>query len=372
MMKLRIGRLELDKALGVVSRAVSMKSLGSYQQFVKIAASSDGIVSLEATDDELYTRVSIEGSVTDEGETLVSPLICDLVSRMIGDEVEIFKEGASLTVKCGRSRYQLVCAPADHFPKISDYKTGQAINMQSSVLRDVLSKITFCAYKGGGERSSYYTSGVLFRFTPEYLDAVATDGHRLGLKKCRGKFTEETVDVMLPASNAEEIMKFLPDDPELTVSTFLSNNQLFLEFENMVVASSLLDVKFPDYSRVIPSEKATTVSIDRKEMHDALRRAIIVSRAKQHNPVARLKTVGDVMTIFTDATDVGSGEEDLPCEVTGDDIEISLNPGYLVDVLSQLSCEGILFYWNSKVTPLVVSTSEDEDYTYVVMPIRIE
>ncbi|MEP0815366.1 MAG: DNA polymerase III subunit beta [bacterium] len=370
-MKVSVKRNDLDKALGTVARAVSTRALGSYQQFVKITA-SEGAISLEATDDELYIKVDIAADVAEAGDLLVSPLICDLVGKMAGENIEIVKDGGKLTIKGGRSRYQLVCAATDIFPRVAEYKQGKFVSVKSGVLADALGKTTFCAYKGAGERSSYYTSGVLFRFTPEFLDMVATDGHRLGLKKCRGKFVEESQDIMMPAHNADELMRFLPADPETAIEIYLSPSQVYLEWEGMLVASSLLDVKFPDYSRVIPQDRATSVLTDRREMHDALRRAIIVSRAKQHNPVVRLKSHDGVISLYTDATDVGSGEEDIACEVTGGDMEIAVNPGYLVDVLGQLGTEKVVLYWNSKVTPLVISSPEDQDFTYVVMPIRME
>lgn len=371
-MKATVNRVEFDKALGIVSRAVSSKSLGSYQQFVKIGVTAEGSLSLEATDDELYAKVTISGSAQQASDFLVSPLICDLVSRMVGDEIEIDYEPGKVTVKSGRSKYSLVCAQPEIFPIVADYSSNPLTTIPASALRDALGKTTFCAFKGSGERSSYYTGGVLLRFTPEYLDLVATDGHRLGVKKTRGKFTDETVDVIIPAGNADEIMKLLPDSDEVEVRTYLFSNQLFIEFDSLLLASSLLDVKFPDYSKVIPLDRATSVTVERRDIYDALRRAVIVSRAKQHNPVVRLKSRGDSLSILTEATDVGSGEEEVECEIAGDDMEIALNPGYLVDVLSQLDTNRVVFHWNSKVTPLVLSSPEDVDFTYVVMPIRIE
>lgn len=371
-MKATVNRVEFDKALGIVSRAVSSKSLGSYQQFVKVGVTAEGALSLEATDDELYAKVTISATTDEASEFLVSPLVCDLISRMVGDEVTIDFEPGKVTVKSGRSRYSLVCAHPEVFPIVADYTSSPLTKIPASALHDGLGKTTFCAFKGSGERSSYYTGGVLMRFTPEYLDLVATDGHRLGVKKHRGKFTDDSVDVIIPASNADEIMKLLPDSDDVEVRTYLFSNQLFIEFDSLLLASSLLDVKFPDYTKVIPMDRATSVTVDRKEMHDALRRAVIVSRAKQHNPVVRLKSKGDSLSILTEATDVGSGEEEIECEIAGDDMDIALNPGYLVDVLSQLDTGKVVFHWNSKVTPLVLSSPEDVDFTYVVMPIRIE
>jgi len=370
-MKASVSRLDFDKALGVVSRAVSSRSLGSYQQFVKLRL-ADGKLYLEATNDELYTKVAIAADVSDEGELLVGAIIADLVAKMTGDDVELAREAGKLTVKSGKSRYQLVCADAEIFPTIMDYTDASTMDMASGLLKDALKKTAFCAYKGSGERSSYYTSGVLFKFTPEYFDTVATDGHRLALKKTRGKFGEEQNDVLIPASNADELLRFLPDGEETIVRVYMPENHVFFEFDEMVVSSSMLDVKYPDYQRVIPSERATKVLIARKEFLDALRRVLIVSRAKQHNPVVRLRTEDSSMTIFTDATDVGIGEEDVPCETEGENLEIAVNPGFLVDMLNQLTSERVYVYWNSKVTPLVVSAEDDSDFTYVVMPIRIE
>jgi DNA polymerase III subunit beta len=364
-------RSDFDKALGYVSRAVSSRSLGSYQQFIKIAA-KDNYIFLEATDDELYVKNRIEATIGEEGEFLVSPLICDLVSKMACDEIELTRDENKLMIKGGKSRYTLVCASATNFPTIQDYTEGTLIDATTGVLKDSLKKTAFCAYKGTGERASYYTSGVLLRFTPEFLDVVATDGHRLGVKKTKGTYAEEAFDVMVPASNADELLRFFPDNDDTPIKIYYTNSHIFLEFENFVVASSLLDVKFPDYTRVIPSERPTTVKVPRKETLEALRRAIIVSRAKQHNPVVRLRSDGNTFLIYTDATDVGSGEEDVTCETTGENMEIAINPAYLVDVLNQLACEQILIYWNSKVTPLVISANDDADFTYVVMPIRIE
>ncbi len=141
---------------------------------------------------------------------------------------------------------------------------------------------------------------------------------------------------------------------------------------NTWVSSRLLDVKYPDYRRVIPSESESVVSIPRAQFMEVLRRVIPFARYHTQNPVVRVESDNGQLRVSTEAGEVGTGEETIPVAVEGKDIVVAFNPQYMNDCLSALEVERVNLHWRDPSSAMLIDSPEEPSFKYVLMPIRLD
>lgn len=374
-MKFRINQAIFDAALATVGRAISSRIINPILSNVKFEVKA-GQLDLSASDGDLTIKVALFPEVIAEGAGLVpGQFIINLVGRLsgtTGEEVVIEKTNGRLNISAAEAFYTINILDVDTFPELPEFLSHKLISLPSRALKDALNKTTFAAIKDGSERGAHYTNGILFAFRDSYLDVVSTDGHRLALKKVTWTTPEKiNLDLLVPQKTAEEVRRILTMEEDKAASVFHFSNQIIFMFDNVVVASNLLDLKFPDYNRVVPKEINSKVEVARGPLRDALQRELILARTKEHNPVTRMETTGNKMAISSNVVELGSGNEGLSVSPGDKDIVIAFNPEYLVDMLGVLDSDSVVVNWVSEVNPLMFTAPKDPDFTYILMPIRI-
>ena len=371
-MRVVISQELLSAVLSTVSKAVT-RSINPVLNHVKVVVTGDSI-EMMATDGEFSIRRTIAINGAEEGSFLApAELFGSLVNKLPRKDITLVTEGNQLNVSSGKSSYDLTILTDENFPGLADHEGSLLTSIPSSILKKALEQTTFSAVKDSSTGAVHYTNGVFFVFRGARLDIVATDGHRLALKRnegLQGDGLEQ--NLLLPARVADELQKMLPDDDEATVAIYNPGNQVFFSFGSQLVVCSLLDVKFPDYERVIPKDIETRVFLDKVELNEAMQRVQLVCKTRDQNPVAHLEGAGDKVEIRSDAGELGKGVEELSAEIQGNDIRIALNPDYILQVLKTIDGEQVVLSWINEVNPILVGSPRDPDYIYIVMPIRMD
>jgi DNA polymerase-3 subunit beta len=202
----------------------------------------------------------------------------------------------------------------------------------------------------------------------ESLQTVATDGHRLSFASLAvsGNYTRH--EVILPRKTVLEVSKLLEDSEE-EVTIDLLANQVRFRFSNIELVSKVIDGKFPDYNRVIPTGHAKQLDLPRTVLLQALQRAAILSNEKFRG--VRLVLGNDQLKIICTNSEQEEAEEDLEVEYKGEALDIGFNITYLLDVLHNLSTDRVLLAFGDANSSALVTMPDRNDYKYVVMPMRI-
>jgi DNA polymerase-3 subunit beta len=369
-MKIVSNRNELLPALLQVSSVVEKR------QTLPVLANilfrvEKGIMTLIATDLEVEVKTTLQVQAEEDMEfTLPARKIVD-ICKALGEaaDIELDIQGDKSILKSGRGRYTLSTLPAADYPNLEAAVATQKITVAQSQLKRLLEKTQFAMAQ---QDVRYYLNGLLLEGRPDRLRAVATDGHRLAL--CDFKTaTDDDLDIqaIVPRKAVMELNKLLSsteDSPEIEIQ--FSNSHMQVEFPNGSFTSKLIDGRYPDYAKVLPSENTQELLSDKNTLKSALTRTAILSNEKFRG--VRFKVEPGMLHLMAHNPEHEEAEEDLEVEYNGDEMTIGFNVSYLLDVLSVLDGDTVnMGLIDATASCVITSNREDDGARYVVMPMRI-
>ena len=353
----------LQAVSGIVERRHTLPILANV-----LLEQKEGKLYVTATDLEMQiTAVSELAGKDGQATTVGARKLQDLLRALPDDaQLNVDAAGSKMTVRAGRSRFNLQTLAASDYPRIS---VGQE-QLQSLTLpqREFRALLKLAEFAMAQQDIRYYLNGMLLVVDKGALQAVATDGHRLSWASLAidGAFTRQ--EVILPRKTVLELSKLLEDsDTPLTIDILA--NQARFRFGNVELVSKVVDGKFPDYNRVIPTGHSKRIELERATLLSALQRAAILSNEKFRG--VRLVLADGQLKIICTNSEQEEAEEELPVGYSGDPLDIGFNITYLLDVLSNITTDKVHFAFGDANSSALVTLPERDDYKYVVMPMRI-
>jgi DNA polymerase-3 subunit beta len=369
MKLVQISRDELLKPLQAVTGIVERRHTLPILSNVLIERKQEGL-RLMATDLELQiSTVAAMSQKTSETEavTVSARKLVDIL-RALPDDIEVALEVTSnrLQVKAGKSRFNLQVLPAADFPALADPgKPQSSFSIGQGTMRKLLSLVQYAMAQ---QDIRYYLNGLLLVTDGREIRVVATDGHRLSYAVTTIDETLEKTEVILPRKAIIELSRQLSDgDQALEVSIHAS--QVRFRFGDVDLATKVIDGKFPDYQRVIPSGYTKQIELDRDELQRALQRAAILSNEKFRG--VRWMLTKDSLRISCSNNEQEEAQEELEIDFSGDPLDIGFNVTYLLDVLGNVPPGKVCCAFGDANSSMLITLPGRDDFRYVVMPMRI-
>src|SRR5690349_18100977 len=257
----------LQAVSGIVERRHTLPILANV-----LLEQRDGSLYVTATDLEMQiTAHSTMPGKDGQSTTVGARKLQDLLRALPDDATLNIDVGNNkMTVRAGRSRFNLQTLAAADYPRISlSSEQLQTIALPQKDLRALFKLVEFAMAQ---QDIRYYLNGMLLVVDKSTLQAVATDGHRLSWASIGvpGDFARQ--EVILPRKTVLELGKLLTDSEDPVTLDILAN-QVRFRFGNVELVSKVVDGKFPDFNRVIPVGHTKQIELDRLELLAALQRA---------------------------------------------------------------------------------------------------
>ena len=348
---------------GIVERRHTLPILSNL-----LLTRAGGEISFLATDIEVQisTKAPCETG-QDAATTVAARKLLDILRALPpAASVSLELNNKKLNIKAGRSRFSLQTLAAEDFPTVataSEFKASFAVAQKS--LKSVLALVQYAMAQ---QDIRYYLNGLLLIVEKGELKVVATDGHRLAYAALAINADVERQEVIIPRKTVLELERLLEDSDEL-IRVDIAPAQVRFQFGNVELVSKLVEGKFPDYQRVIPSGYKNSFSISREELIGCLQRAAILTNEK-FKGVRCVVDKGSLKISCTN-TDQEEAQEEAEIDYGGDAIDIGFNVTYLLDVLSHLKTETITVALGDANSSALITTGDIADFKYVVMPMRI-
>ncbi|MEO1590753.1 MAG: DNA polymerase III subunit beta [Cyanobacteria bacterium J06632_22] len=364
---------DLSTQLSLVSRAVPSRPNRPVLGNVLVEARVDAQqVTLTGFDETLGIQTRFPAQVSVDGAlTLPAKLLSDIVSKLPNEDLELIEDESELvvTLKSTSGEYQVRGLSATDYPSLPTVESGQAAQVSAEVLLEGLRGALFAT---SGDETKQVLTGVHIVAEPEVLEFAATDGHRLAVVQTVDGDGHAVMDVTVPGKALRELERTLQayqgTEP---VSLQFDPSQVIFELGDQRITSRLLEGQYPNYRQLIPRQFQRQLTLDRKQFMSALERIAVL--AGQRNDIVKLSIDqgSQQLMLSVEAQEVGSGQERLPAQVTGDDLDVAFNVRYLLDGLKSFPNSEVQIQCNSATEPSVLTPLGGLKMTYLVMPVQI-
>ena len=371
-MKISVERNSFLRTLSHLQNVVEKKNTIPILSNILITTKTNSI-KLSATDMDLAITEIIESSVIEEGSvTTPAHTLYDIVRKVTeGNEIELISnDGNKLSVRAGNSKFSLSCLPKDDFPKIEEINLENEFSIDPESLKRIIDKTRFAV---SNEATRYYLNGIYLHSIEKegknILRAVATDGHRLAkIETDLPKGVDNLPGVIIPKKTISEVRKLI-DEITDDIKISLNESKIVFSINNIVLSSKLIDGSFPDYEKVIPQNNDKNFKVDNKPFYEAVDRVSTVSSEKSKS--IKLSIFENLVSLSSNSVETGSGAEDIEVEYSGNKIEIGYNAKYLLEIISQITGDKIIFELSDPSSPSIIKDTNDKNTLYILMPMRV-
>lgn len=368
-MKISISKEQLSNGLQAVQNVVATRTTLPVLSNVLLRAQEDRL-ELTATDLDISVTTSVPATVKKAGATtLPAKKFFGIIRELGPQDIELDTDDKNhTTIQSGSSYYKIHGLSGDEFPAEQAMAESRTITMPQEKFKMLLRKTSFAI---STDETRFVLNGILLALKEHNVTMVATDGRRLAL-------AYEEVDVpassqgecIVPTKAINELNRLLGAKGDIEVKIGANKVSFALKAEGtnpVTIVSKLIEGNYPNYKQVIPNETKERVTLNRDELHAALRRAELMTSEKSHS--VKLSFKKNALEITANTPDVGEARESIAVNYKGPDMAIAFNPGYLLDPLKALAEDEVFLELIDDLSPGIVKTNSP--FLYVIMPMRM-
>jgi DNA polymerase-3 subunit beta len=361
-----------SRKLALVSRGVSARTTIQLLGGILLEAGEEE-VRLSATDMELSIQTSSPARVEEGGRVVIPARIFNDVVRSlrVGDLVLAHERSQGVVrLSAQENEYRIRAYAAEDFPQLPKFDEAGAFKMSGEALVETVEKVSRSYSR---DETRPVLTGILISFEDSRVRMVTTDSYRLSIKETELATTfDGSQEAIIPARAMQEVSRIFSSSDEEQVEVVLSENQALFRIGDVLLGTRLIEGNFPEYRRLLPNTFEREISVRREDLVDSLRRvSLFTQRQTPPVPVSLAFSEG-VVEVTVRNGEVGEARERLPA-TSEDDFHISFNPGYLLDGVSAVDSENVLFKLNESLKPgLIVPETDggEPDFLYLIMPMR--
>lgn len=362
-MKLKVTQENLAKALNYVARVASTRStlpiLGNV--LLKI---QDNQLSVAATNLDIAIKSHVGAQVQTEGSiTVPAKLIQDLVVGLPGGVIELEQDEQRLKVTTSQYKSVINGVNAEEFPVMPAIENGNTLVIAAPILKQGLQQVLIAA---SNDESRPVLTGVLLHSVDGQLYIATTDSYRLAEKHLMA--TKDNVSLLIPASALHDVLRIITDYTGDVQLTYDDQQVQFLAGDVELVAR-LIEGKYPDYRKLIPSAFETVATIARSELVGIVKVTSLFARESAGSIVISVDEASESIWIRAVASQLGENNATATVKATGSG-SITLNSRYIHDALQVMNGKEVTISFNGKIDPVLLTDPTSKDYQHIIMPLK--
>lgn len=379
-MKFFIEKDRLTKSVQDVMKAVASRTTIPILIGIKIDATEEGValtgsnsdISIKAFIPKEENDVELVNIVETGSIVLQAKFFSEVVRKLPESIVEITVEDQFKTlIRSGNAEFVIHGLDAEEYPRLPQIDGENRFTIPTDLLITLVKQTVFAVSQS---ETRPILTGVNWVFENDELIAVATDSHRLALKKATlqtGFANNQAYSIVIPGKSLSELIKVLEDNTQEPIEIVITSNQILFKAKNLLFYSRLLEGKYPDTSKLIPTDNKTKVRINAKDFLQAVDRASLLAREGKNNVVKFHTLDHGLIEISSYTPEIGKVVEKVKSlSVEGEEIKISFSAKYMMDALRAIDGSEITIYFTGTMRPFVIKTDQDETILQLILPVR--
>ncbi|RJR26948.1 DNA polymerase III subunit beta [candidate division WWE3 bacterium] len=360
----------LEKGLQIVSRAVPNKgSLPILSNILFVA--ENGRLKLAATNLETAVTTYVPCSVEEEGSvTIPAKLIKDFVSTLRPGTIKASLNHDVLHITSEKTKSKFNGISADEYPELPVFP--EDVSYFELDPKEFGDDVAYVAFASGNDESRPIFTGIFLNYQEGVLTIASTDGFRLSEKILKIESSVGNFSAVIPARTMLEVSKiFAGSQEKIKFALNEGENLALFSSEDTTVATRILDGQYPDYKKIIPSEKVLSASFSTDEFVEAVKLTNVFAKEGNNAIKVRFDPEENLIRISSLAEEAGEHISELGAEIEGDLLEIAFSSRYLLDYLNNIKTERIHFRTNGNISPCLLLSDAHENFIHIIMPMQI-
>lgn len=356
----------LAEGINIVQKAVSTKTTLPILEGILLEA--DEKFKLTGNDLEIGIESYVEADIRKTGSVVLnSKMFGDIVRRLPDSEVMIeVKENNLVIIECENSHFELKGLSSAGFPALPTIEKENAFIINQKIIREMIKQTIFAV---SVDENRPILTGSLIECRNEEITFVSIDGFRLALRKSAIEGNKSDFNVVVPGKTLNEIVKILQHTDD-NITIYSTNNQILFDIGKCKIVSRLLEGEYLNYKSIIPKDFETKIKVQTKDILSSIERASLMTMEEKKYPVKF--NISDDKIIISSNTDMGAVREELRIEMIGNTMDIGFNPKYFIEALKVVEDDVIEIYFTSSVGPCTIRKIENDNFAYMILPVRIK
>ncbi len=372
-MLITIDKESLLKSINIADSIISSKNINTILANCLFNVSKNTI-EIVSTDNEIAIRTSVAAR-SDKAVSFAAngKKFSSILKELPNDELDVnVSDSFSINIhsksKDVKGNYTLIGLSADEFPEIPHFMEENSIEIEQSVLKEMIRKVIYAA---SSDTIKPVFNGIFFISNAKgSVSAVSTDSRRLSFITRNIKqdisFGE---GIIIPLKTVHEVYRLLESSGTCRFS--YNNNQCFFKIANTEIISRIVDGQFPNYRQVLPKEYMFEIEIETKKLFDSVKRAMIFTREPANKIIMNIQKNKIIMQ--ASAAELGEAEEEIAVISSKDEkISIGINAQFLIEALKEVDSNTIRCGITGQMSPVTIVPANDDAYISIIMPIQIK
>jgi len=365
-MKFTCNKEIILKEISIAQEIISSKNAILILSNIYLETANNSLI-IKAKDMKVNFQTVIPVTVIEEGSTTVyGDKFFGIINSFPYDEIEFsLKENIAVikpvTVK--KPEYKLKSMASDRFPELP-VSSEPFFEIPIKDFKEMIQQSVFAV---SDDETRYFMNGVFMEKIDDKINMVATDGRRMAfVGKSANKNISDFSGVIIPPKILSTVVKRSGDEGLINIS--ISDKMIFINFASYQFSSVLIEGNFPNYKKVIPEKQEFWLSVRRDEMLNALRRVSLMVEKKSHR--IYLGVSSGRMAVYSEESEIGIVEDEIPCKYDGEDITIALNYRYLEEPFKIMTEEEIKICFTSATKAITIEPVPEKEFFHIIMPMQ--
>jgi len=365
-MKFTCNKEVLLKEIAIAQEIIASKNAISILSNIFIEA-KDGKLIIKATDMKVNFQTEVPVNVIEAGSTTVyGDKFLAIITSFPHDEIEFSLKDITAIIKpttLKKPEYRLKIIASDKYPEFPVSSTP-FFEMPIKDFREMVQQSVFAV---SDDETRYFMNGVYMEKNEGKIKMIATDGRRMAfVGKTAGNEINDFPGIIIPPKVLNTVVRRSGDEGLISIS--VNDKSIFIKFASYVFSSVLIEGSFPNYKKVIPESQEFSLLIKRKEMLSALGRVALMVEKKSHR--VYLGVAPGRMAVYSEESEIGEVDDEIPCQYDGEEITIALNYRYLEEPFKVMTDDEIKLRFSGATKAITLEPVPEKDFFHIIMPMQ--
>ncbi len=363
---------DLLNGIRIVERATVIKGLQPVLANVLIETINTNHIKLSATDYDLSITTIIDAQIEEEGKfTLPAKKLGEIIARLQDELVNIELNGATASITCKNSKFDIIGISASEFPRIEEEISQEdSIDIETKPFTKAIRQVVSAA---AGYETNNLLSGVVCEVNKNILEVAATDGNRLARVreaiKNNSADEEKSFEMLISSKVLSELSKIALLVESENINICKEAKKIVISIDKTKIITRLMQGQFPKYNQLIPQSFPKEAKVDRNILISALERVAVMINEK--NSIVKFEIADNTLRLSGDSPDAGNSQDEIDVKYMAEPIVIAFNYKFILEFLKIVESDEICINLNTPLSATVFTPCSEDDYIYLIMPVQL-